>query len=375
MSPLFQLLWGDPDRAGSVAAALDDGAWRAVNRQAAQHRLRPLLHDRATMGGWAMPEWLAHDWAVSHRRSAMRALRQRVELVRIAQAFAPHGLGAVVLKGGAFVWRDGHDPALRPLRDLDLLIAEGQAAQAAAILTSLGYVAGAEAHDEHAKHLPPMTARNVTVELHLHLLDTHDPAAAAREAAFIARFRDRTGPCPIAPGLDIPAGSDTLLHLIVHAVLDHQFNNGPLLIADMAGLIEAGRIDWSTFWAEAEALNCVRACQLALAMGEAAAGLPVDWQHHRPADLAEADLERAFRLMLVDTRLRSATGWPGRLARIPVRRWPGHLFREVRRKLRREAKAEAAARGTWQDGLQAQVGRETRALAADAVKLGLWLRK
>lgn len=374
MSPLFHLLWGDPDRAGSVAAALDDAGWRTINRQAAQHRLRPLLHDRATKGNWALPEWLAQDWSASHLRSAMRALRQRAELVRIAQAFEPKGINAVVLKGGAFVWRDGHDPALRPLRDLDLLIPEGQADEAAAILASLGYVAGDVPADEHAKHLPPMTARDVTVELHLHLLDTHDQAGAAREAGFIARFRNRAEPCAVAPGIHAPTSSDTLLHLIVHAVLDHQFNNGPLLIADMVNLIEANGIDWPAFWAEAEALDCVRACQLALAMGEAVTGLPVEWLRHHPADLAEADLARAFRLMLVDTRLRSATGWPGRLARLPVWRWPGHLFREVRRKLRREALQDPSSGGTWQAGLQTQVGRESRALAADAVKLGRWLR-
>lgn len=375
MSPLFPLLWGDPDSAKAAVAALDDDGWRAINRQAAQHRLRPMLHDRAIKGSWALPEWLAQDWSVSHHRSALRALRQRVELVRIAQAFAPQGLGAVVLKGGAFVWREGHDPALRPLRDLDLLIPEGQADQATAILAALGYVAGAGTPDEHAKHLPPMTARDVTVELHLHLLDTHDQADAAREAAFITRFRDRAEPSAVAPGIHIPAGSDTLLHLIVHAVLDHQFNNGPLLIADMLGLIEAGGVDWTAFWTEAEALECVRACQLALAMGEAVAGMPVEWMRHRPTDLAEADLERAFRLMLVDTQQRSATGWPGRFARLPVWRWPGQLFREARRIYQRDSQKTAGRAGTLKSGLQAQVSQQTRSLAADAVKLGLWLRR
>lgn len=375
MSPLFELLWAGMDRAGAVAAALDEGRWPALNRQAAQHRLRPLLHARARAGNWSLPEWLAQDWSASYRRAAFRALRQRAELERIAQAFRQDGLEAVILKGGAITWCEGRDPALRPLRDLDLLIPEGKGSQAASILETLGFVADLAAADPDAKHLPPMTARGVTIEPHLHLLDTHDADGARREAAFIARMWQRAGPADGAPGLLTPACSDTLLHLIVHAVLDHQFNNGPLLIADMVSLIEAGPVDWEHFWAEAEALNCVRACQLALAMGEAVAAMPVEWMQHRPADLGEPDLERAFRLMLIDTQLRSATGWPGRLARMPVWRWPGQLFKDLWRRYRRKSAGPDNPSETWTADLQAQVGQESRGLAADAVKLGLWLRR
>ncbi len=318
ISPIFALLWSDTAQAAEIAAGLDASGWQAVDRHAAQHRLRPLLHCRAREGKWDVPPACAQRWLASYRRSARRALDQKVALVRIARCFGQNGVTAAALKGGAFLWSGAIDPAVRPMRDLDLLVRPEDAGLASALLTGMGFAEDPQSRPSD-KHLPALTDGKVVVELHLHLFDTQDEAGSAREAGFVGRAWERKVASAI-PGMHALCPTDTLLHLILHAVLDHQFNNGPLLFVDMPALVQSGAIDWALLWREAEQIEAIRACQLALALGERYCGLAVDWQGHAPTDLREAELDVARRLMLVDTAFRSAVGWPAQLLRLPAHR-------------------------------------------------------
>ncbi|HEX4848451.1 MAG TPA: nucleotidyltransferase family protein [Novosphingobium sp.] len=375
MNAILALLWGDPPAAAALADRLGEAEWRTIDRQAGQHRLRPLLHRRAGAGGWNAPAALIEEWQASYQRSALRALGQKAALARIGAALAGGGLSAAVLKGGVLVWSDGFDPALRPMRDLDLLVRPETAEAAAAALRQIGFTGGALPQAKGAKHLEPMVSGRVAVELHLHLFDSADEQAAARESQFIARAWQRAEPGTV-PGLLELAPTDTLLHLILHAVIDHQFNNGPLLLGDMQALVGAGRIDWPLFWQEAAALEATRACQLALRIGQQVCALPVDWHGHEPADLSPAELDAALRLMLVDTGHRSAVGWPGQLLRLAPHRWPAQLAAMLARRRNRAAGEPGAGGGA---GLGAAIGHavgaEGRKSIADAVRLALWLRR
>lgn len=92
------------------------------------------------------------------------------------------------------------------------------------------------------KHLPAKTDGKAVVELHLLIFDNHDDAAAQREQAFIATAWQRAVLGPVS-GMQMFSLTHTLLHVILHAVLDHQFNNGPLLLIDMPALAETSMID------------------------------------------------------------------------------------------------------------------------------------
>lgn len=376
MSPIFALLGNDIARAAEVAAGLDPAAWHALDRQAGQHRLRPLLHSRAAQGAWAVPPDLALRWKASHLRSARRALDQKVALARIGKSFARGGVAAAVLKGGAFIWSGAIDPAMRPMRDLDLLVKPADADAATGLLAALGFVVDLQSRPSD-KHLPAMTDGKTVVELHLHIFDTHDDEGVRREQAFIERAWQRAVPGPV-PGMQMFCPTDTLLHVMLHSVLDHQFNNGPLLLVDMPALAPAGAIDWALLWQEAECLSVTRACQLALMLGQKLCGLAVDWQGRPPLNLGERELEQVMRLMLVDTTYRSATGWPAQLLRLAPHRWPAQVAAMVRR--RSDAIAiDPAVDPTGEPGLGAAlsyaVGAEGRARIADAVRLSLWLRR
>jgi Uncharacterised nucleotidyltransferase len=374
MSPIFTLLWGDIARAGEVAARLDRAGWQAIDSHALQHRLRPLLFRRASDGGWDVAPDLLRAWQASYRRSALRALNQKVAIARIGKALIADAVPAAILKGGAFVWSNAMDPALRPMRDIDLLIMPEDAEAATRALRSIGFEGGAHAPPS-GKHLPAMMCGKVAVELHLHIFDTYDHAAATSERQFVERAWQRAVPAEVQ-GLQALCPTDTLLHLILHAVCDHQFNNGPLLLADMLALVAHGPIDWALFWNEAERIDAKRACQLALRFGERVSGLAVDWKGHTPLDIGEAEIEQVARLMLVEMAYRAALGWPGQLLRMPPRRWPAQLAAMVRRH-RGVGVAVPAPHGEAGLGsaLAYAVGAEGRSKIADAIRLTRWLRR
>lgn len=375
MSPLFLLLWGDEAKSAAVAAGLDDASWRALDRQAGQHRLRPLLHWRSVTGSWSPPPDLAALWHGTYKRSALRALGQHAALARIGAAFLAGGVAGAVLKGGAFIWTPGLDPALRPMRDLDVLITPDDAARVVEILSGAGFAGSAGPTAVSGKHLPAMTSGKVMVEPHLHLFDTFDEPGVERERKFIERAWKRAEPA-VVPGLSALCPTDTLLHLILHAVQDHQFNNGPLLLGDLQQLTGSGRIDWALFWDEAGQLEAIRACQLALGLGQELAGISVDWCGNAPSDLGPDQIDRAARLMLVDMAHRSAVGWPGQLLRLSPLRWPKQLVNMLRRRDQRDAGTAAPESET---SLRAAIGHalspDGREKIADAVSLTFWLRR
>lgn len=361
LPPMFGLLWGE--------AATAPADWAEIDRIAGQHRLRPLLHQRAGAGQWALPPEIAAGWSAAHRRSALRALRQRGELARLGKLLGAAGIAATVLKGGAFVWRGWADPGLRPLRDLDLLLEPGAAAGAHELLRGHGFVQVEGAGE--GKHLPGLIApgSQVLVELHTRLFDTPTVADGEREAAFRA---EALAGAPASDRIGALSDSDTLLHVILHGVLDHQLNTGPLLLFDLSLLIRHGAIDWARFWRLAEAAGGVRAAQLALALAAVVEPeLTIGWQGHEPADLAPDTLRAAAELMLVDTARRSELGVAGRIARLERGAWLGEALAALRRGV-------ASPAGLWRrlagSGAVALRGADRRHVGS-TLAVARWLRE
>lgn len=303
---LFELLW---PRGTAIGDEID---WPALDRMAGQHRLRPLLAKRML----ALPEPLARRWAGSSQRAVHRALRQRAELVRTDRLLAAAGITAVALKGAAIVWRGWIAPELRPMRDLDLLVPADQALAAHALLRAKGFSGPAVTATTTDKHLPGLTSpENVHVEVHTHLLDPISAEWVARDAAWRESAMTRLDR---SAGFATLCSADTLLHVIVHAVLDHQFNNGPLLLLDVELLVRHGDVDWNWFWQQAERNAVVHACQIALRLAEdRIPGVVVDWQGHEPTNLDVRVLRDAAAMMLVDMNRLSELGVAGRIARLP----------------------------------------------------------
>ena len=316
---LFGLIWPSLD---AKEPTIGPESWNAIAAIARQHRLRPLLHRRCQQGGWQAPASLVQEWAKSHRRAAARALRQKAELVRVTRCLSEAGIAAHVLKGGAIAWRGWFDPAIRPMRDLDLLVPAAQADAAQRLLLAHGFTGPEARVIADGKHLPGLLApgSGVLVEIHTRLIDALTPTWARSDQAFrnLAQSRNRRLPAKEG-GCTVFSDDDTLLHVIVHAVLDNQFNNGPVLLIDIEALVNHGDIDWDRFWATAQEIGAVRAAQLALRLAETVMpGMAIGWQKHSPQRLDGKFVASAASLMLIPLEKRTELGFIGRLARF---RW------------------------------------------------------
>lgn len=254
----------------------DLAGWDMLDAMAGQHRLRPLLLHRArACGNWPVPEAILANWEAANRDAAFSSLRHKAALADLAAILDAAAIPFLALKGARLAWRDYPAPGLRPLRDIDLLVAEADVQRAFAALEAAGLVPADgeddEAHAEaleHDKHLPPLwhRKRDVLVELHHRLTDPparhgyHMPQLDP--ATVMARAE------PDAAGVRFPAGDDMLAHLIIHALYNHRLDCGPLVLADIHFLLASGEVAATRFWEGAAAQGWTRGAVLLLALTE-----------------------------------------------------------------------------------------------------------
>lgn len=307
----------DPPRLTTLTAA----DWDRLMGMVRQHRLGPLLHwllthDRA---GLPVPARIRDELASGFKRATLRALVMRRELVLIHRLLTAAGIPCLALKGAFLAFHAYPQPALRPLRDLDILVPADEALRAFDILIAGGlvrppeYQGNAEAKIAIDKHLPPLRTApgGVTVEVHARLNHPDQRAATLADPSADPAFWQRA--IDVQAGGDtlrFPAPTDMLLHLIVHAAVDHKFNNGPLILSDIAFLLEREPIDWPRFWQAADRGGLRRACWLVLRLVEHDwGGASIRWPT-MPDSVpgGERALEQAALLMLRDLSTNSDVG-------------------------------------------------------------------
>lgn len=144
----------------SVWERIDALAERAPHVRALRfHRLELVeAHRRRAAGLAPLPE-LAGDVT----RAAFAELAVRVLLSRAREAYD----GRLVLHKGPEVGLDYPDPGLRPYRDLDLLVDDAPAAQAALLAAGFGEV-GDPALYEDIHHLRPLAWPGLPLAIELH---------------------------------------------------------------------------------------------------------------------------------------------------------------------------------------------------------------
>jgi len=263
---LLELLAG---RTPALVMTLDGEAWREIQRLAALHRLEPLLHYCAA-GNEAVPAEIRDAWRKSFSFSAFTALQLAGELATTTAILQQAGHAPIALKGAWLAWHAYPHPALRPMRDIDLWLPDGDAAAAHSLLVSRGYAPEGAAQQSFEqsfaldKHLPPLRSpRGVRIELHHRLWEVDgrmDHAAPAATETAIRRRAVRIG------NIAYLDPQDTLAHLIIHAVYDHRLDCGPLLLSDVSFLLQRTVIDWDRFWHDAEDDGWERGAALVLQM-------------------------------------------------------------------------------------------------------------
>jgi len=260
---LLALTCGRPTQKDLAAAD-----WVEIGRLAGQHRLQPWLAERWSDSG-LIPTLVLEDWRDRRRHAAMTALAQRADLLGAAGALAEIGIASVALKGAWFAWYAYPAPALRPMNDIDLLVAPEQAMAAFERLRAVGYEQtrkfehGPEHALAHDKHLPQLTSPSGTV-IELHMRCWTGDVPRPRDAAILARAR-RMG---LADPVLYPSARDLFAHLVIHATGAGRLDCGPLALIDLDRLLQREALDWPATFAEAEEEGWLRSAALLLALAD-----------------------------------------------------------------------------------------------------------
>ena len=315
---------------GAALAAFTDQHWQQLDMMARQHRLQPLLHSQkqSVGSGWPVPQWAVDRWHDANRQAAMRALNYQSVLVGITRTLGAEGIEFAALKGAWLAWNAYPNPAVRTMRDIDIVVDPAKAMDAFAALDASGLkmrehqTVPIEFALANHKHLPPLWAakQQVAVELHTRLVEIVQTRTGPDSFDNPVRLLANSDKRDVA-GVSIPylAATDTLLHIIIHSAYDHRFNNGPMVLNDIAGLLSRFVVEWPRFWAMAADGGWTRGCALLFDLTERYHGqLPIDWLGVVRGATPDAVLDDAAQMMLQDgsqrgtvalwTEIRGASG-------------------------------------------------------------------
>jgi hypothetical protein len=263
------------------------------------------------------------------------------ELSTLSKLLDAAGIRSVALKGPFLAYHAYPQPALRPMRDLDILVPEDRLMDAWHALIAAGAqpalggdgdlrVRHAIRADKH--HLPALLSPSGFSKLELHRgvqsaesAKDYDRNTVLLDSVWAHAREHSIGTASIA----FPTPTDMLLHLIMHAAYDHLLNNGPLVLADIAFLLRGHAVDWDRFWQIAEQSQSMRGAVLLLDLAaDYWRDLPIAWT---PAavDLRtrlEAIREPAALLLLQDRELTPDIWRKRGRSRGAVRQLLGRLF-------------------------------------------------
>lgn len=185
--------------------------WAAVTELAQRHRVLPAIFEALAHAPEAPPQ-LVSDARELVGDAARISLRLRTLLAALTPELTKAGIRFAVLKGPSLDWL--YTRALRPMADLDLLIAPADYQGAAALLTRQGFASKA-AHGYGAI----FASGPLLIDLHTGLAEPHlgdfpDPA----ELISRGRPRQASG----AGEIPVLSDEDQLLYLLIHG-FKHQW--------------------------------------------------------------------------------------------------------------------------------------------------------
>jgi hypothetical protein len=221
--------------------------WSDLPAQLAAHRLGPLLHWQLREYGISPPAPVKRLLAGLYLRQRGIADTQADVLAELLTRLAAAGIEAVVLKGGALAHAHYPEPALRPMDDLDLLVAESMLARTREQLLDMGLQAAIPRnHYERRLHHWPVAfgVRNgmrIQIEVHRRVLNAR-LGSGLTHAALSRPLQAFTVRGQTAFALRHEQFLTTQLHRARH--LSDPFRG--IAFADLAGLAEAiaSAADW-----------------------------------------------------------------------------------------------------------------------------------
>lgn len=275
------------------AGDFDDLDWESVLQHTQIHRLGPMLHRRLIHFDSHAPDSLKDYLKNQYRHHALRNLRIYRELADLTQKLNDAGIDSIALKGTYLARFVYPELGLRPMRDLDILVPKEDVVRAFELLIASGYRQVSHSHESTwlilGHHLPGLKSPSgILIELHHGLVSPNQ--GEFLPDIWQRRIMRKIGETPVY----FLCPEDLLLHLCLHAALEHKFNLGPLALTDIAFLIGTHAIDWDDFRIRVPEGKWCRSVQsvLHMAMSHVGAEVPEDWA------VKQADwMESAERLM------------------------------------------------------------------------------
>ena len=359
----------------SILPAVSEEEWKRIDAIAAEHRLQPLFH--AEWGGQpearSIPSPILDGWKRAHRSAALTALVQRASLMETTAWLRRAGIVSVALKGAFLAWCSYPAAAMRPMRDVDLLVRRRDLAGAWQVLRRSGFAAplGEPQSDgaSHDKHLPPLVSPSgVAIELHGRIWETGDQVGyrmpLAREERLFERALAERGE------ISFPAPQDMLVHLVVHAVHSHWLDVGPLVLADIGFLLRTVEPDWPSFWAEGQREGWSRAAAIVFALTDRWRVPGLLDRCACPLGVPEDVLEEASHLVLQSLENRAGARM---LARLRRSGWPELLQAKAAEFRARPLYAVANLPRRFSQLRQATAAPQDRQRTDAMMRLGHWL--
>ena len=262
------------------SAALFDLARRQSVAPLLYHRLR------ARGLGAAAPAILLEGLRKSLLASAARNMCLYAQFRQIAAALHAEQIPLIVLKGMFLADVVYPNIAVRPMADIDILVARQDVERAAGVLIGIGYdydsTRGVDFPARESKHLPMMVRdeAEAAVEIHRGICDSG-------ESYFIdtAELFERSLPTTVS-GLQVLRLSpeDLLLHLCTHMAYQNEFRMGLRPVCDVAATVDhyAAELNWTAVSERAVRWGIVRGTYASLLIAQRLFGA------HVPSDVLVA---------------------------------------------------------------------------------------
>jgi hypothetical protein len=231
-------------------------SWPAVIRQAYQNGLSQMLLWVVKQEAPELTTGALWEPVISATRgAAVQHILLEAAQIKANTALREANIPAIWLKGIALAQKLYPQPALRPMGDLDVLVPFERREEALHILQSLGYafyydsdrhLTKSDKHfaDEsmHHYHLHSGSGTPVILELHFQLF----PPSVAPNLGYLPWLWEQTELLDAMRGLLILKPEAQLLHLCVHALLQHGETVIPLIaFFDIHQLLSQTTINWS----------------------------------------------------------------------------------------------------------------------------------